>query len=970
MEYNGPKTRNVERYQGDGFEKQGRVGYTEDRAVYIQQSFKIKQKLIEHPSNGRIEDYWYSEDEKAVVNPDIGDYVHMTQSHTFDRLALNQSLQNVTFKPDQCFNALEIENDAVSRLAPLLTTDAQYKNVTRPAEVDLHLAELYPGQDTYIPDTIHAQFGAYNRLWFGWKENVEVANVPGHNGLGPIANALHNGNVDRRIAMGCSFMDVFYPQKIKNNPSGFLGDFGNGNIAFNLTADGIYKSSEFDITIPMDHLFQGWENAGNLTLTVPEISFKPMSSMSHKQNAFLLQNSDVVTRMPENAEFVVLGVIQEDINMKDFISVPLGMVNRNSDNSGNLEEFYLFIPKARNLQGNWRTSFAQPRRFVSGGDLNGGINGLQVTDAPWLQYNTPPIVSLAAGVDQAAVTTAQTQFFADYWTRKTDGGFGTWDYVPIARLHQYNANGNPHRFLTFEYPAGTDTFSTAVRALVDRVQFHCVTHRVAGEVNNGAFHPCGITSVLFILGGSADTKDVHGNHIVRLNLDRLNSWIAGGNPVNHADQKNYVETVAMWNNGDAANNIPARSVQMETDTYENNPFGLMRNEEDLNNTQYELDDHTAAIKVQQDIIEDLGSNVNQIAAAKTARGLLFRRNAKSFYWRSVFNLADDAETVAFPALGNAFWTSDAPAPGGDPAPHTRLFLPKRIDQKNSLYGYPEENVTCVEPFFGYSSATSSLGCDHPLDTARLGRRFPGLIQDYTYHLTRDFSKLFKKGYIQDQHCQTEVTETTPLTFTTIRERESFEQADKSVSRIGEVTHTLNKYSKPYVQGETPSIEIETRSGQFEYAFLYCDFDRISKADHVMPTSEPIITSIRYTVFGKENQFVRTLDKYDVERISRGNCNTLSKWRDFHNAGQGILLHLSDLGLTEEVAFPRRGRMKLEFTLLTTQLPEIETYNHFTTEDIVDPASTHTRTFTVCLLRHNQLLKGDVQDMRFSYYNES
>ena len=47
--YSGPKTRNLERYKGDGFEKQGRVGYTEERGVFIQQSFTIKQKKIPTP---------------------------------------------------------------------------------------------------------------------------------------------------------------------------------------------------------------------------------------------------------------------------------------------------------------------------------------------------------------------------------------------------------------------------------------------------------------------------------------------------------------------------------------------------------------------------------------------------------------------------------------------------------------------------------------------------------------------------------------------------------------------------------------------------------------------------------------------------------------------------------------------------------------------------------------------------------
>jgi hypothetical protein len=359
---------------------------------------------------------------------------------------------------------------------------------------------------------------------------------------------------------------------------------------------------------------------------------------------------------------------------------------------------------------------------------------------------------------------------------------------------------------------------------------------------------------------------------------------------------------------------------------------------------------------------------NAIAArtnAENERGRLNRLSTKSFYWRSVFNLAGPvaANVTQFPALNTAFWT--APLAGD----HTRLFLPRKREEFNQPFGYTEEKVVCVEPFFGYCSGTNQLGCDHPLDTARLGRQFPGLLQDYKYTMSRDWSKLFKQGFIQDSSCQVEVTPTDALTFSTIREMDGFNQEDKQVSRIGEASHTLKQYTVEYVEKDTPTIEIETRQGQFEYVFMYCDFIREPNADNVMPTKQPVITSIRYHVFGRENRFTRDIDGYDIERISRDNCNSLSDWRTFHEDGRGILIHLADFGLTEEVPFPRRGRMKIEFSLLSTKLPAIETFGHNTTEDVVKSTSTHKRRFTVCLLRHNQLLRGDIRSMRFTYLNE-
>jgi hypothetical protein len=59
-------------------------------------------------------------------------------------------------------------------------------------------------------------------------------------------------------------------------------------------------------------------------------------------------------------------------------------------------------------------------------------------------------------------------------------------------------------------------------------------------------------------------------------------------------------------------------------------------------------------------------------------------------------------------------------------------------------------------------------------------------------------------------------------------------------------------------------------------------------------------------------------------------------------------------------------MKLEFTLLETVQPDVETFGHNTTENVI---ADNQRRFTVCLLRHNRLLKGDIRSMRFTYLNE-
>jgi hypothetical protein len=578
---------------------------------------------------------------------------------------------------------------------------------------------------------------------------------------------------------------------------------------------------------------------------------------------------------------------------------------------------------------------------------------------------------------------------------------------PFATLHEYNnAAGHANRYLTFSYPDEhlVDTFNTEVRRIVDDIGRLVVTERrtLAGA---GVFNPSNITQVLFIIGGHSSASMVHGNRIVRLNLDDLNSWRAGGVNLAHGDVLTYGETVALWAIGNIGLGIPARSVQMEDSAWEENSYGLMRNEEDQEDGENEIQEvdglvaHQDAIRGQEQLIivaqqliitGDPGAappvapaagqaliDANNaldaarlaLTAAENERGRLNRLSTKSFYWRSVFNLADPipANVTQFPALGTDFWTAPLAVN------HTRLFLPRKKEEFNQPFGYTEERVTCVEPFFGYCSGTNQLGCDHPLDTARLGRQFPGILQDYRYTMTRDLTKLVKQGFIQDSSCQVQITATNALTFTTIREMDGFNQEDKEVSRIGEASHTLSRYTKEYAPGETPTVEIETRQGQFEHAFLYVDFIPTT-SDNVMPTKQPVIQSIRYKVFGRENQFTRELDRFDLERISRENCNQLADWRGFQENGQGILIHLSDLALTEEAPFPRRGRMKLEFTLLETVQPDVETFGHNTTERVISGTTNpfvapNKRRFTVCLLRHNRLLKGDIRSMRFTYLNE-
>ena len=183
--------------------------------------------------------------------------------------------------------------------------------------------------------------------------------------------------------------------------------------------------------------------------------------------------------------------------------------------------------------------------------------------------------------------------------------------------------------------------------------------------------------------------------------------------------------------------------------------------------------------------------------------------------------------------------------------------------------------------------------------------------------------------------------------------------------MGESSHDIQEYTVQYARGEKPSIELSTRQGQFEYVFLWCDFIKRA-ADENMPTSRPVISSLRYSVDGRENRFVRELDRFDLENMSRENSHELCDFRKLHDSGRGVLLHLGDFGLTESVRFGFKYRLALKFELTSTTDPLVETGPWGTTADVISGA---TRTFNIALIRHNRLLSGDIVSTRFEFLNE-
>ena len=148
-------------------------------------------------------------------------------------------------------------------------------------------------------------------------------------------------------------------------------------------------------------------------------------------------------------------------------------------------------------------------------------------------------------------------------------------------------------------------------------------------------------------------------------------------------------------------------------------------------------------------------------------------------------------------------------------------------------------------------------------------------------------------------------------------------------------------------------------------FLWIDYPP-QEVDKKFPEHDPVIDSLEFRVRGRENTFVRALNGDDLERLSRANCHKLCRWREWHESGQGILLSLADIGLTEEVAFPERNRIQLEVTCKKKIDPDKALWDDGTT-DVDLPTQLK---FNVVLIRQNQLFKGDIMGTRFVFLNEN
>ena len=135
--YQGPSRRVLKRTSGSsGFQIDGTRDHEEERAVYIKQTIRLRQKTA--TDHGTLSDQWAFDEEKQQGFHTWGEglYAPFRGQHDIDdKLLLNKSVNNLHFVPQNCRNYLKIENQAPMRMAPLLCSKRYYENTMKAPEV-------------------------------------------------------------------------------------------------------------------------------------------------------------------------------------------------------------------------------------------------------------------------------------------------------------------------------------------------------------------------------------------------------------------------------------------------------------------------------------------------------------------------------------------------------------------------------------------------------------------------------------------------------------------------------------------------------------------------------------------------------------------------------------------------------------------------------------------------------------------
>jgi len=949
--YQGPSRRVLRRFQSDtNITIDGIVDHEEERGLFVKQSFELEQVLNPGGEEFNMGNMWYLAYEDDF-NVQVGGRTPFAGEHTItDRLLLNKTFRNLTFSPEGCNNFLTVDSNSTTRLAPLLCADSTYTNVTRPPVITTNGAAHQA--DVFV------QMGAYNRFWFGAVDDMSThPQVTNRVGIAPyslgdyaadVSQAAGAGNHEVYTVFGFDPQDIPHTQPLRHHDDNILlGQQGVAGSTTGLitwrydTINDRYYTNPFQVTFPYP------TNQSNVmgTFMVPSMHTTSITDMQ-PFNYFFVNDpaTNPRTDVPGPAEILAAGVLNETYNTYDFVRVPLSRTYVVAEPTT-----YMFVPAFRIANGNGYRSIGRPRRYA--------LDSAATTIQPWLPLNATPMSTLVGlGTDLLS----QVPFWANFQNlrgeRQHVGENALFDYVKVGHLGVVTVGGvvDQNPLFTLQFMA-QNTLPAAFQTQMDVIYQAVVIQRNAVGAAN-TFNAAD-KEVMFLY---KDTQtDYYG--YFRVKLDELNTFRAANGGFN---QNNFGNKVANPANFRLGLWQADRQVQIELEPDRNGK----RLKQNMSPFRSEAAFETAhRLIVGRGNAEILASQTsesfeNTVINAAALSGKPFDLRSAYNFMRSDYDYGAQADR---PALQLPYRAANGSLSANTLAFYQQnrfeLFIPVQREVPNTLVAPSTITVECCEPFFGYCSGSSQLECQHPFDTRRLGKNYPIFLQDMRYSYSRDASNIVTHGYKADTHNSLVVTGVSPPVFTSISEKlPGVRQDNKELMKIAEVTPTFDVYNATFSDSpgaETiPTIEIETRSGMFEYLFMYITYPQ--QAIYSFPLSDPVIQSLRFKVRGRENLFVRTLDGDDLERLSRENSHKLCRWRDWHNEGQGILLSLADVGLTEEISYPQRDRIQLEITCLTKSTP---------VSAIALPLDLQ---FTVVVVRRNQLFKGDHTGTRFVFLNEN
>ena len=725
MRYNGPKTRHLERHTNDNFDVEGRVSYIEERPLFLQQTVRIEQTSTSQDND--VGAQWFEHSEEAQIRKPVGTVLPFSRKLEFERTPLVNTFTRMVFRPENCSNSTEQHPGLEARIAPFLTAKTIYNNVTRDPVVQTSVDKISYMTRQILADTVDAPLTLNGRLWFGFLGNHGAGD---NSYTAPFENNSNLGDNTRKMAVGIVPYDM--PHQINFDMNDFEDSPGrSGKLHFIKQSDGRFRSNRVVISVPIHKLFPEEHTPEEkiLNYTIPmlythgdyEKHQQILISPTEKENeneptAVSILNALRRKPTPDNyfnevadANAVTAAEIKqrEERAQENMIAVKIGTLNRTAN--GDPEDFYMFIPRFRVRSDSSTASAGRPKRLHIAGESQAARTA-NLHGSVYEDYGIPQVPD-TIGHDTAHDWSRYMGNFV--YNRDAHG----WGYVHVGDI---NLVGGQHYIdfstdlrlntqaaeslvsATVNQKRGVTAFQERVKALIADIKLRYVDNRLL-PIHGYTSYDTLAKELCFIYFDHDPLKPYtepfqndHKLSYMRIHPEQFNAYandfdflVAGNLGAAAINPPDAAGLAAQWN--------AHQRVQLELvdDMVEspNGGVGPLGAPDALTESQFQ---ELPPLPAGYDALQDPGKVT---ALEKRIRSLYYRGSTR-FVIRTTKLEGADLDVGAI-AAGHQL----------------RLWLPVRLDNTPEVDLIMYQDVTSVEPYFGYSSATTALRCDYPLDTA-------------------------------------------------------------------------------------------------------------------------------------------------------------------------------------------------------------------------------------------------------------